>query len=68
MTHQSLGVCYYPEHWPETYWRDDAEKMALLGIKFVRIGEFAWSRLEPAPDNMILIGWRAPLTSCLRQD
>ena len=49
MTHQSLGVCYYPEHWPETYWRDDAEKMALLGIKFVRIGEFAWSRLEPAP-------------------
>ena len=25
--------------------------MADLGIRFVRIGEFAWSRLEPARDR-----------------
>lgn len=43
-----LGVCYYPEHWPEERWPDDAAMMADLGIRFVRIGEFAWSRLEPS--------------------
>ncbi|HEY8572252.1 beta-galactosidase [Phenylobacterium sp.] len=42
-----LGVCYYPEHWPEELWADDAARMAQLGISWVRIGEFAWSRIEP---------------------
>lgn len=46
-----LGVCYYPEHWPEERWPKDAAMMADLGIRFVRIGEFAWSRLEPARDR-----------------
>ncbi len=46
-----LGVCYYPEHWPEARWPVDAAMMADLGIRFVRIGEFAWSRLEPARDQ-----------------
>ena len=45
-----LGVCYYPEHWPESVWPDDARRMRELGISVVRIGEFAWSRLEPARD------------------
>jgi beta-galactosidase len=44
-----LGVCYYPEHWPETDWADDARRMRSLGLSMVRIGEFAWSRIEPAP-------------------
>jgi beta-galactosidase len=44
-----LGVCYYPEHWPQTMWADDAARMADIGIKQVRIGEFAWSRIEPEP-------------------
>jgi beta-galactosidase len=44
-----LGVCYYPEHWPENLWADDARRMAEIGISHVRIGEFAWSRIEPAP-------------------
>ena len=44
-----LGVCYYPEHWPENMWADDAARMADIGIKQVRIGEFAWSRIEPEP-------------------
>lgn len=44
-----LGVCYYPEHWPEDLWAQDAAEMAQLGISWVRIGEFAWSRIEPEP-------------------
>jgi len=44
-----IGVCYYPEHWPESMWRDDAVRMKALGIGRVRIAEFAWSRIEPAP-------------------
>jgi beta-galactosidase len=47
MTKQLLGVCYYPEHWPESCWREDARRMREAGIAVVRIGEFAWSRLEP---------------------
>ncbi len=48
-THQTLGVCYYPEHWDEIKWQEDARMMAEAGITFVRIGEFAWSRMEPNP-------------------
>lgn len=44
-----LGTCYYPEHWPPTWWNDDAQRMRDMGIRWVRIGEFAWSRLEPEP-------------------
>ena len=44
-----LGVCYYPEHWPEDLWPGDARRMSELGIHWVRIGEFAWSRIEPEP-------------------
>lgn len=46
-----LGVCYYPEHWPEAIWAEDAQRMRALGLSTVRIGEFAWSRLEPVPGN-----------------
>ena len=44
-----LGVCYYPEHWPEERWAQDAAKMRALGLTTVRIGEFAWGRMEPDP-------------------
>lgn len=44
-----LGVCYYPEHWPESLWVEDARRMAEMGLSWVRIGEFAWSRIEPEP-------------------
>ena len=42
-----LGVCYYPEQWPQHQWGSDARRMAELGISSVRIAEFAWSRMEP---------------------
>ncbi len=44
-----LGVCYYPEHWPEAQWPLDARRMVETGLSHVRIGEFAWSRIEPEP-------------------
>ena len=46
---RTLGVCYYPEHWPEGQWAEDARRMAEAGLTWVRIGEFAWSRIEPEP-------------------
>lgn len=47
-----LGVCYYPEHWPEDWWDDDARRMVEIGLSHVRIGEFAWSRIEPEPGRL----------------
>ena len=47
-----LGVCYYPEHWPEDTWEPDAARMKALGLRWVRVGEFAWSALEPSPDDL----------------
>jgi len=51
-----FGVCYYPEHWPRSQWHEDAKMMAELGLIYVRIGEFAWSRLEPNPGEYNF-GW-----------
>ncbi|NOD94591.1 beta-galactosidase [Ruegeria sp. HKCCD4884] len=49
-----LGVCYYPEHWPEAMWAEDAARMIGTGLTCVRIGEFAWSRMEPQPGHLQL--------------
>jgi len=43
----NIGVAYYPEHWPEDRWPGDAHLMKEMGVDVVRIGEFAWSRMEP---------------------
>ncbi len=56
MTKQKLGVCYYPEHWPVARWAEDAARMKAVGLSYVRIGEFAWSRLESRP-GLYEIGW-----------
>ena len=50
----AIGVCYYPEQWPEDRWPTDAAMMREAGITVVRIGEFAWSRLEPEPGDLQL--------------
>ena len=44
-----FGVDYYPEHWPEERWAEDARLMADAGVNIVRLAEFAWSFLEPDP-------------------
>ena len=47
-----LGVCYYPEQWPAEWWADDARRMREMGIRHVRIAEFAWGVIEPAPGQL----------------
>ncbi len=48
-----LGVCYYPEQIQGEFAaqqqkiEEDLRTMAALGITLVRVGEFAWSSLEP---------------------
>lgn len=49
---RTLGTCYYPEHWPEDIWQQDATRMVAAGLTWVRIGEFSWSRIEPTPGDL----------------
>ena len=44
-----LGVCDYPEHVSNEHWQDMPERMKSLGLAYVRVAEFAWSKLEPKP-------------------
>jgi beta-galactosidase len=43
-----LGVAWYPEQWSESTWEKDLTLMENARIRMVRIGEFAWSSMEPA--------------------
>src|SRR4030042_3790319 len=43
-----IGSAYYPEQWPEANWQEDIRLMRAAGLNTARIGEFAWSTLEPA--------------------
>ena len=51
-----LGTPYYPEHWPEERWAVDARLMQDAGINLARLGEFAWSALEPH-EGRLEFGW-----------
>ena len=42
-----LGTAWYPEQWPESRWDADLALMEQAHIRFVRVGEFAWSTMEP---------------------
>jgi beta-galactosidase len=43
-----LGTSWYPEQWPESRWEPDLTLMQQAGVRLIRMGEFAWSRMEPA--------------------
>ncbi|MER9234329.1 beta-galactosidase [Mesorhizobium sp. M0622] len=42
-----VGVPHYPEHVDESYWDNDARRMAEAGFNVARLGEFAWHIFEP---------------------
>lgn len=42
-----LGSAWYPEQWPYSAWSRDLDLMAEAGFNVVRIGEFAWSTMQP---------------------
>lgn len=43
-----MGTSWYPEQWPESRWEADLQLMEAANIKVVRVGEFAWSAMEPS--------------------
>jgi beta-galactosidase len=51
-----LGAAWYPEQWPEAQWDGDLQRMEAAHMNVVRIGEFAWSTLEPA-EGHYEFGW-----------
>lgn len=51
-----LGVAWYPEQWPEAQWERDLALMEAAHVRVVRIGEFAWSRMEPR-EGQYDFGW-----------
>lgn len=51
-----LGVAWYPEQWPEQQWERDLALMEAAHVRVVRIGEFAWSRMEPR-EGQYDFGW-----------
>lgn len=51
-----MGAAWYPEQWPEERWPQDLALMQKAGVNVVRIGEFAWSRMEPTEGDYHF-GW-----------
>ena len=49
-----IGAAYYPEVWPREAVDDEIAKMKEVGINCVRVGEFAWSRMEPEEGTFCL--------------
>jgi beta-galactosidase len=51
-----LGAAWYPEQLPESSWNADLDLMQKAHIHVVRVGEFAWTALEPSEGHYDL-GW-----------
>lgn len=51
-----IGVDYYPEQWGREMWEKDAALMARTGVKLVRLGDEAWSHIEPG-DGEFDLSW-----------
>ncbi|AVI49117.1 beta-galactosidase [Bacillus licheniformis] len=61
------GACFYPELWDEDVLDEDIRMMERIGINVVRIGEFAWSRMEPEKGR-IDVGFFADVIRKLRDN
>ncbi len=48
------GAAYYPELWPAEAIEQDIDYMLQAGIDVVRMGEFAWAKMEPNQDEISL--------------
>jgi len=61
------GSAWYPEQWPEETWNRDLEHMQRAGMNMVRIGEFAWSSLEPSEGNYQLDWMERAITAAAKR-
>lgn len=52
----ALGTAWYPEQWPQARWEKDLALMQAAHLDVVRVGEFAWSSMEPREGDFEL-GW-----------
>ncbi len=52
----AVGTSWYPEQWPEEHWEADLALMERAHFSVIRIGEFAWARMEPA-DGRFDFAW-----------
>jgi beta-galactosidase len=43
-----MGTDWYPEQWPVSRWENDLSMMEAAHLNVIRLGEFAWSRMEPS--------------------
>jgi len=60
----TMGTCYYPEHWDESLWENDLDRMLDAGISLIRVGEFAWSFTEPEEGEFTFDFWDKFLLLC----
>jgi beta-galactosidase len=63
-----LGTSWYPEQWPESRWESDLALMQKAGIHMVRVGEFAWSRMEPEEGHYDLDWLERAITAAAKHD
>ena len=54
-----LGAAYYPEVWEEEELEKDIARIKEAGLNCVRIGEFAWGKMEPQEGKFDLTWLRA---------
>jgi len=45
------GAAFYPELWSMRVVREDIRHMKKVGLNVVRMGEFAWAKMEPNRDE-----------------
>ena len=45
-----IGVYYYPDQSSEDQWERDIKNIAELGLEFVHMGEFSWTKMQPSED------------------
>ena len=56
------SAAYYPELWDEKTIAQDIEQMKKVGLNAVRIGEFAWSKMEKREGEIDLTFFRDIIT------
>ncbi|WP_438446029.1 beta-galactosidase [Gorillibacterium sp. sgz5001074] len=61
------GVAWYPELWEEAVLEQDLALMKEAGINVVRIGEFAWSAMEPE-EGKIDVGFFVQIVERLHRE